>query len=597
MQAKFTNLKEHTLVGYNNLMKISEVINNSIIDKNGVYFIDKHSDFKYSDGDKIEEYIFEAIRNSKDISSESQELESYIKDWPSRYHLSRERVLAYKSLNIPPTANILEVGCGCGSITSYLGKRAEAVLALEGSPRRAAITRERTSNLKNVNVLCGSFEDVVFNKKFDIVICNGVFEYASLFVKNAEPYKKMLQSISSLVVPRGSLIIAIENKFGLRYFSSGKEEHTNIMFDGIEGYSTKPKGPCTYGATEIEVMLNAEFGSVETLLPLPDYKLPRALIRSDLLKKVNCAELFSNTMRHDFGSHVLPRMHERLVWHELQKNGLMKDFANSFFMIASDSPTSLFDPAWLGDIYSIRRKPEWAVRTRIYAVENGSVWTSKSLIHPEINKAAAVPFLHNTDERRWSNNASVHTTLVRALRRKDKLSLEERFRMPVLAWWAGIKKAFPVDNQMSGSVIDHNWQNTLMTEGDVIFIDCEWEWNGDIELSWLLYRVVATFTNEEIYFIHRWCKNCRGLSSYKIINLVAKIIGEKIDLASLFRAVEQEIQFQVAVTGCEISKKRMIINLFMPLIFQQILHLLKDLLEKISHKSYQFFDVKLLRKR
>ena len=61
------------------------------------------------------------------------------------------------------------------------------------------------------------------------------FEYSSAFISGQDPRDEALL-FSSLLKPNGTLIIAIENQFGLKYYSSGKEDHTNIMFDGIEGY-------------------------------------------------------------------------------------------------------------------------------------------------------------------------------------------------------------------------------------------------------------------------------------------------------------------------------------------------------------------------
>src|SRR5439155_1715422 len=121
------------------------------------------------------------VRRATDISSDSRELEQQIRDWSSRYHLSRERPLVYASLNLPSDALVLEVGCGCGAITRFLGENVGQVIALEGSARRATITRERTRDLANVSVICASFEDVTFREKFDFIVCNGVLEYAPLF--------------------------------------------------------------------------------------------------------------------------------------------------------------------------------------------------------------------------------------------------------------------------------------------------------------------------------------------------------------------------------------------------------------------------------
>jgi SAM-dependent methyltransferase len=568
------------------LIKLENIVKNPLIKKSGIYYVGDFTNFNYSDGDKVERYILNAIRDTQDISSDSRELEAYIKDWPSRYHLSRQRTLAYRSLDIPSSATILEVGCGCGSITRFLGERAGAVIGLEGSPRRAEITRVRTRDLQSVSVLCASFDEVTFSQKFDIVICNGVLEYASLFVDHKEPHRRMIELLSAIVAPGGSLIIAIENKLGLRYFASGKEEHTNVMFDGLEGYPRAPGGARTFGERELKRILDTAFTSVETLLPLPDYKLPTAIIRADLLDLVNCAELFSTMTRQDFGSQVLPRMHERLVWHELQKNGQLRDFANSFFMIAGNRKTALLEPDWMGDIYSIGRKPEWTIRTQIYAEKEGSVWTVKSNIEPDAPKPPSPPFIHRTDETKWSNGVSIHTAIARTLHWRGKTPIEDRIREPVLAWWAGIKKLSPVDGLLSGAVLDHNWQNTLMNDGGVDFIDSEWIWTEPIEPAWLIYRVVSIFARDEVFYVHRWDRTCRSMSVYNLMKAVAKIVGVELDIGALIRAAEQERDFEAAVIGRKISKLMMVRKIYTPLRVRQWLILFKNRYRKIVGRDW-----------
>jgi len=547
-------------------MRINDYLRNKLKYQQEVFFLDGHLEFAYSDGSGAENYVLNAIQNSKDISSDSRELESHIKDWSSRYHLARERTLAYKALKIEPSATILEVGSGCGSITRFLGERAGWVLALEGSSRRATIARERTRDLANVDVLCASFEDVDFSRKFDIVVCNGVLEYAAMFVKAEEPGQKMLAMLSSLVAPGGSLIVAIENKFGLRYFSSSKEEHTNIMFDGIEGYPANPKGARTYGDIELENMLHACFDSVETFIPLPDYKLPTAIVRDKLLERVNCAELFANTACFDHGSHIRPKMYERLVWAELQKNALLKTFSNSLFMIAGDSTTKLLDPAWMGCIYSIRRKAERAVQTSIFSTKDGVIRTEKHYINSDLSRLASSAFVHHEEQGAWVDGQSVHTAVVRALCNKRMMPLEERLDNPIKTWWSAVEiisDSTGID-KVSGKAIDSNWQNAIVTEGGVVFIDNEWEWNENIDKLWLIYRVVTKFTQDEILFVHRWSNKCKWITNFKIIKVVAGILGVEFSIAKLLKAIEMEIVFQSSISAITLNKARLVLSTVWP---------------------------------
>src|SRR5690606_41779268 len=81
----------------------------------------------------------------------------------------------------------------------------------------------------------------------------------------------------------------------------------------FRSYATRKRSPRTFGWKELHGLLSASFHSVETLLPLPDYKLPTAIIRAELTDLVNCAELFANTTRHDFGDRKSTRLNSSHV--------------------------------------------------------------------------------------------------------------------------------------------------------------------------------------------------------------------------------------------------------------------------------------------
>ncbi len=531
-------------------MNINELIQNDLELKEGIYYLKKKRSFNYSDGDEVEKYIFDVINKAKDISSNSRELEEKIKDWPSLYHLSRDHSIAYNSLELPSNFSVLEVGCGCGTITRLLGEKVAHVLALEGSPRRAIITRARTRDLESVTVLCASFEDMVFKGSFDLIICNGVLEYAPLFVRHCRPEKELIRLLKLLLKPSGNLIVAIENKFGLRYFSSGKEDHTNILFDGLEGYARFPNGPITFGFSELHEMLSEYFNFVETLLPLPDYKLPTALIRADLLEKVNCADLFATVSRYDFDTYKEPFMYERLVWHEIQKNHMMKMFANSYFFIAGHREISLLRKDWMGDLYAIQRNTNFTVRTTISKQKSGTIRTTKKYFGSSgmaTNKSA---FSHVLDESLWINGVSIHTMIVRAmLKSEPNLSLEERLRDHIMSWWKGILAFTLKDGQLKGEVLDFIWQNAILNNGKISFIDKEWISNSQLEPMSIIYRSVINFVNQESYYIHRWDRSCRNLNELYLMRAIAHIVGIRMKIRSMIKAMNCNLDLFESVYG------------------------------------------------
>ena len=108
----------------------------------------------YSDGYIVENRLLEVMKNSKDLSSTSTELQAAIQDWPSEYHLSWVRSNLLRSLQLYKTDEILELGCGCGAISRFLGETVAKVVAVEGSKERAKIAAERCRDLPNVDVYC-----------------------------------------------------------------------------------------------------------------------------------------------------------------------------------------------------------------------------------------------------------------------------------------------------------------------------------------------------------------------------------------------------------------------------------------------------------
>ncbi|TVR11875.1 MAG: class I SAM-dependent methyltransferase, partial [Planctomycetota bacterium] len=209
----------------------------------------------YSDGDETEQRIAAIISHASDVTVLSTELRQHCTDWPSLYHLSGTRANILRPFKNILQGDVLEIGAGCGAITRYLGECGANVLALEGSPRRAAIARSRTRDLDNVAVLAERFDQFQYDHQFDIITLIGVLEYANLFTDGENPTLSMLERVRSLLKPEGKLIIAIENQLGLKYFAGAPEDHLGLSMYGIEGRYLKDQ-PQTYGRKTLTGMLS-----------------------------------------------------------------------------------------------------------------------------------------------------------------------------------------------------------------------------------------------------------------------------------------------------------------------------------------------------
>ena len=88
----------------------------------------------------------------------------------------------------------------------------------------------------NIEILVGNFQDISqnLNEKFDYITLIGVFEYSAGYIGGEQPYVDMLKTVSRFLKPDGKLIIAIENRLGLKYWAGCREDHVGDFFEGIE---------------------------------------------------------------------------------------------------------------------------------------------------------------------------------------------------------------------------------------------------------------------------------------------------------------------------------------------------------------------------
>ena len=136
-------------------------LNSLVATQSGVWALPGEVEsFEYSDGDTEEKNLESILTSATNLSSLSLELEEKHNDWTSEYHLSplRANLLRYMDLTHKKTA--LELGCGCGALTRYLGEQGLAVDAVEGSQRRANLAKIRCLDLQNVNVITSNFFDL-----------------------------------------------------------------------------------------------------------------------------------------------------------------------------------------------------------------------------------------------------------------------------------------------------------------------------------------------------------------------------------------------------------------------------------------------------
>lgn len=280
----------------------------------------------YTDG-PIEDEMLALARAGTDVAEQLKRDNR----WALLCHFAPERRNLLEWFPFNPAGRLLEVGAGCGALTGLFCEKVAEVHAVELSLKRSHILQARHAACSNLRIRVCNVLDMPPDDPFDYITLIGVLEYAAAFVSDSQPHLALLRQLARRLKPEGVLLLAIENKFGLKYFAGATEDHTGRLFEGIEGYPN-PGTARTFSRDELDQLLaQAGFQRRNFYYPYPDYKLPREIFSDDYLPQPH---------------HVLPDApnydHERLrmlsetrAWENIIRAGYFHLFANSFLVAAS----------------------------------------------------------------------------------------------------------------------------------------------------------------------------------------------------------------------------------------------------------------------
>lgn len=518
-------------------INLKDLIRNDIeLDENGVWKLASEKQLNYSDGRSTERYLEKVFLKTEDLSFNSYELENYIKDWPTEYHLTRKRAQLLSCFEFDKSRKILEVGCGCGAITRFLGETFNDVLAVEGSIARSRLARLRTRDLHNVSILCAPFQELKFREPFDIIFCIGVFEYSKMFVGSPDPYDTVLQYFNSALASDGVLVVGIENQFGLKYFASKREDHTGLSFDGLEGYPRFGNRARTFGYDELKRRINKYFATVKFYFPYPDYKVPSCILSERFMRMARTSELLGNFKSRDYLYDQKSIFDEKLVLIALDENNQLPFFSNSFLVIAGKNNISSVKFKQLGLFYSSDRLRQFQTVTRFVESEDGRIWSKKMPLYASTEvKSGNLILKATTDE--WIHGFSLQTELMMHCKEKN-IDIHELF-LPCKIWLKKLKTLAFEDNPLwiDGKYVDCIWKNSYIRSGQCDFIDLEWEYQGKLQLKTIVIRSIFLFL-DDISSISNITSCLKSYSMKKLIIKIASAFGvqiKKTDLKEFYK--------------------------------------------------------------
>ncbi|NLG34097.1 MAG: class I SAM-dependent methyltransferase [Lentisphaerae bacterium] len=354
--------------------------------ENGVWMRPDSRPVAYSEGADAEARLYQIICAAEDRRTLSPELAAQISDWSTEYHFSPARHTLLRPLAIHNGQRVLELGCGTGALTRHLGEIGARVDAVEGSLPRARIAAERCRDLPGVSVFFDDLAAFESPDPYDWVFLVGVLEYAPAFSSAPDPVADTLARAARFLAPHGRLVVAIENKLGLKYFNGCSEDHLGKPYYGLQGLYA-PAQPVTFGKQELtDRLARAGLASARFYYPFPDYKLPDVILADEAFDDpgIPVCDLLPWPPARDYGKPAAPSFSELLVERELHANGLLDQLANSFLVVASKSvlPPPHAAPA-LAWRFEINVAPALASQTTYSLSPDGLVAHRSRLLPPD----------------------------------------------------------------------------------------------------------------------------------------------------------------------------------------------------------------------
>lgn len=190
---------------------------------------------------------------------------------------------------------VLDIGAGTGPLSFAAAPLVRQVISLDATFSFVEFMRIRADEegLKNVLPVYSDLKNIPLDHgSADLVILNGVLEWLPAFYGGGGPEEvqiECLRHINRYLKPGGMIYLAIENRFGLKYWFGAKDEHTGLRWVTVLPrpladlyHIIRHRAPYrnyTHSPSGLRRLFDRSgFDAVRMYTPVPDYRNIRYLI-------------------------------------------------------------------------------------------------------------------------------------------------------------------------------------------------------------------------------------------------------------------------------------------------------------------------------
>ena len=463
----------------------------------------------YEDNE-FEKEIKEIVFDEEDFTEVIEENNFY----EYHYFLSHLRHNLFTWYPFKKESNILEIGASYGQLTELFTQKVNHVVSIENSESKAEIISKRA---EDAEVIVSDFNDIDIDEKFDyIVLCN-IFEYAKTFEDSKNPYKDYLEYLRNFLKEDGVILIGISNRLGLNYFAGFKEEHSNQLFAGINGYHDVNYVETFSRAEFEELITTAGFSNYKFFYPYPNHEFPLIINTDKFVNKIPFER------RLDYYDNRYDLFREDILNQLFAKDEIAAYFSNSFLVEIRNSekkfPTD--------NIEFVKLNADRVEKFRTITTINSDGFVYKSSLSPKSDnhilnmyeeskfqlgkiKYLDCDLIDNTIKYKMLEEESLETLILESILQEDKKEfyklLEDYYdtlfydsfesseyanSQFLEVFKQGSKKPFHCHEK---SNLDLIFSNIFLIDDEYVAIDYEWIFDFEIPLEYIFYRVILHYT-------------------------------------------------------------------------------------------------------
>lgn len=466
--------------------------------------------------------------------------------WPVLYHLSAQRENIVNWLPITKDMKVLEIGSGCGAITGALSAKAGSVTCVDLSKKRSLINAYRHEDCENVTIRVGNFKDIEpsLEKDYDCALLIGVLEYGASYIGGDKPFETFLKTIRKHVKKAtGTIVVAIENRYGMKYWAGCREDHNGEFFSGIEGYPKATPGT-TFSRKQLEKICKAAGErKISFYYPYPDYKFMTTLFSDDRLPLKG--ELTNND--RNFDRNRMKLFDESKVFDGIIEEKMFPFYSNSYLLVLGPKPVTEYIR------YSNDRAEEYRIATEILTEEDRKIIKKRALSDAATAHITRMESMYGLLQKRYeSGRLQVNPllsvegqTATFAYETGVPLSqlLDEYLRKEDIEGFTELFFEFVdrIDEHPEMLIADYDMVfSNILVDGDTWkLLDYEWSYEKQIPTKELAFRALYCYLLED---------ESRNKFNF---DLILQKLDITPDEADGYR--EREMRFQKTVTGRRMS--------------------------------------------